>query len=89
MDAIIVPGGFGKIGIEPMIQTLQYARENKIPTLGICLGLQLMMIEYFRNIGRVKKANSREFDEKTKYDVITLLDSQANIVELGGTMRLG
>lgn len=89
LDAIIVPGGFGKIGIEPMIQTLQYARENKIPTLGICLGLQLMMIEYFRNIGRVKKANSREFDEKTKYDVITLLDSQANIVELGGTMRLG
>lgn len=88
VDGIIIPWWFGKIGIEPMIEVLRYTRENKVPTLGICLGLQLIMIEYFRNIIGIKKATSLEFDEKTKFDVITLLDSQANVVNLGGTMRL-
>ena len=88
-DGLIVPGGFWKIGIEPMIVALKFAREHRIPTLWICLGLQLMMIEYFRNIIGVKKATSLEFDEKTKFDVITLLDWQAQVIDKGGTMRLG
>lgn len=88
-DACIIPWGFWDTGIEEMIMHIKTLREEKIPTLGICLGLQLMMIEYFRNVLEIKKANSLEFDKKSApYDVITLLDSQKNIVQLGGTMRL-
>lgn len=73
-----------------MITSLSYIREQKIPCLGICLGMQLMAIEYSRNVLHISQANSLEFDKDCKpYDVITLLDSQKNIVNLGGTMRLG
>ncbi len=88
-DACIVPWGFWDTAIENMIDTLKYIREGGIPCLGICLGLQLMVIEYARNVIGIKKANSLEFDAKTKDDIITLLDSQKDIVNLGGTMRLG
>ncbi len=87
-DGCIVPGWFGDTAIENMIDTLQYIRENNIPCLWICLGLQLMTIEYARNILGIKKANSLEFS-KTKDDVITLLDSQKKVVNKWGTMRLG
>lgn len=87
-DGCIVPGGFGDSAIENMIVTLQYIRENNIPCLGICLGLQLMVIEYARNELGIPDANSLEFSEKGN-DVITLLDSQKNIVDKWGTMRLG
>lgn len=90
MDACIIPGGFWSTAVENMIETIKYVRENKIPCLGICLGLQLMTIEYTRNILWNPLANSIEFDKKcAPNDVITLLDSQKNVVNLGGTMRLG
>ena len=79
MDACIVPGGFGDTGIENMISALTYIRENKIPCLGICLGLQLMVIEYARNILGIEDANSLEF-KTACHDVITLLDEQKNVV---------
>lgn len=72
-----------------MIEIIQYIRENNIPLLGICLGMQLMVIEYFRNVLQKTNANSLEFDENTNYDIITLLDEQKNVVHKGGTMRLG
>lgn len=88
-DACIVPGGFWDTAVENMIKTLTYMRENNIPCLGICLGMQLMAIEYARNVLGVSNANSLEFDKNcSPNDVITLLDSQKNIVNLGGTMRL-
>lgn len=90
MNACVIPGGFWDTAIENMIETITYVRKNKIPCLGICLGLQLMTIEYIRNILWDEKANSLEFDKKcAPHDVITLLDSQKNIVNLWGTMRLG
>lgn len=89
VDGILVPGGFGKRGIEGMITAIRYARENKIPYLGICLGMQLMAVEYARNICMLEDANSFEFNENTKNGVISLMDSQKNITEKGGTMRLG
>ena len=89
-DGCIVPGWFGDTAVENMITTLEYIRENKIPCLGICLGMQLMSIEYARNILWISQANSLEFDKScAPYDIITLLDSQKNIVNLWGTMRLG
>lgn len=88
-DACIVPGGFGDTAVENMITTIEYIRENKIPCLWICLGMQLMVIEYARNVLDINHANSLEFDKNcSPNDVITLLDSQKNIVNLGGTMRL-
>lgn len=88
-DTCIVPWGFGTTAVENMIEALEYIRENKIPCLGICLGLQLMILEYARNVLWIKEANSLEFDKNcAPYDIITLLDSQKNIVNLGGTMRL-
>jgi len=88
-DWCIIPGGFWDTAIENMIETLTYIRENKIPCLWICLGLQLMILEYYRNIMDIPQANSLEFDKSCKpNDVITLLDSQKNIVNMGGTMRL-
>jgi CTP synthase len=93
VDAICVPGGFGVRGIEGKLGALKYARENKIPTLGLCLGLQMMVIEIARNIGGISDANSSEFDEKTKNPVISTMASQKEIVagkaDMGGSMRLG
>ncbi|MFK7873141.1 MAG: CTP synthase [Oligoflexales bacterium] len=88
-DAILVPGGFGSRGVEGKIATIQAARENKIPFLGICLGMQLACIEFARNVIGLKGANSEEFDAKTPHKIIGLLDNQKDIEQLGGTMRLG
>lgn len=98
-DAILVPGGFGERGIEGMIQTAKYARENKIPYLGICLGLQIAVIEYARHMAKMPSANSTEFDAKTSAPVIALvtewmseqgiLEKRSEHSEMGGTMRLG
>ena len=93
VDAICVPGGFGVRGIEGKLGALKYARENKIPTLGLCLGLQMMVIEIARNKGGISDANSTEFDEKTKNPVISTMASQKEIVagkaDMGASMRLG
>ena len=88
-DGILVPGGFGYRGIEGKIQAVEYARVNKIPFLGICLGMQLAVIEFARNICGFKKANSTEFDKKTPEPVISLLEEQRKVKIKGGTMRLG
>jgi CTP synthase len=89
VDGVIIPGGFGKRGIEGMIEGAKYARENKKPLLGICLGLQIILIEFFRNVVGLKEANSTEFEKETPHPVIDLLSSQREIKFLGGTMRLG
>ena len=89
MDAIIVPGGFGDRGIEGMIETIRYVRENKIPFLGICLGMQMTVVEYARNVLGLKDANSEEFDTDTQNQVIHIMEEQKNINKKGGTMRLG
>ena len=89
IDGIIVPGGFGGRGIEEKIQTVKYARENNIPFLGICLGMQMAVVEFARDVLNIKDANSLEFDEKTKNPVIHIMESQKNITKKGGTMRLG
>lgn len=88
-DAVIVPGGFGKRGVEGKISAIRYARENKIPYLGLCLGMQMMVVEYARNVAKMEGANSIEFDEKTPYPVIDILPEQKQIVRKGATMRLG
>ncbi len=93
VDAICVPGGFGVRGIEGKLGALKYARENKIPTLGLCLGLQCMVIEASRNLAGLKDANSAEFDDKTSNPVISTMSEQVDIVagngQMGATMRLG
>ena len=93
VDAICVPGGFGVRGIEGKLGALRFARENKIPTLGLCLGLQCMVIEVARNLVGLKDANSAEFDEKTSNPVISTMSDQVDIVagngQMGATMRLG
>ncbi|MBN2122078.1 CTP synthase (glutamine hydrolyzing) [Candidatus Micrarchaeota archaeon] len=89
LDAIIVPGGFGKRGIEGKIAAIRHARKNKIPFLGLCLGLQMMVIEYARDVCGLEGANSGEIDKATPYQVIALLPEQMRIEEKGGTMRLG
>ena len=93
VDAICVPGGFGVRGIEGKLGALKYARENNIPTLGLCLGLQCMVIEYARNMADLSDANSSEFDESTPYPVVTTMTDQRDVVagerDMGGTMRLG
>lgn len=92
VDGIIVPGGFGSSGIEGKILAIQYARENKIPYLGLCLGLQLAVVEFARNVCGLKGANSIEFDPKTKYSVIDILPEQKELMKqskYGATMRLG
>lgn len=86
---ILVPGGFGNRGIEGKIQAIKYARENKIPFLGICLGMQTAVIEYARDVLNMKDANSTEFDGKTNYPVIDIMAEQKNLEDKGGTMRLG
>jgi len=89
LDGILVPGGFGDRGIEGKIAAAKFARENKIPYWGLCLGMQVAVIEFTRNVLGLKKANSMEFDEKTPDPVIALMDEQRNVVQKGGTMRLG
>jgi CTP synthase len=87
--AIIIPGGFGERGIEGKINAVRFARESGVPILGICLGLQVMVIEHARNVLGIKRANSREFDEKTPDAVIHMMDQQKDVANKGGTMRLG
>ncbi|MGB9695085.1 MAG: CTP synthase [Caldisericaceae bacterium] len=89
IDGILVPGGFGIRGIEGMINAISYARTKNIPFLGICLGLQCAVIEFARNVCGLENANSTEFDEKTPYPVIDIMQEQRNIHDKGGTMRLG
>ena len=88
-DGIVVPGGFGSRGIEGKIQTIKYARENDVPFLGICLGMQMAVVEYARDVLGLKDANSAELDESTKNPVIHIMEEQKNINKKGGTMRLG
>jgi CTP synthase len=88
-DGLIIPGGFGKRGIEGKIRAIQFARMYKKPLLGICLGMQLMVIEFARNVMGYKEANSTEFDPDTPYPVITMMEEQKKVLQLGGTMRLG
>ncbi len=89
LDGIIVPGGFGKRGIEGKILSIRHARKNGIPYLGLCLGMQLMVAEYARDVCGMEGANSEEFDSGTAYPVIAILPEQLNIIEKGATMRLG
>lgn len=89
VDGVLVPGGFGYRGIEGKIKAIQYAREQKIPYFGICLGMQCAVIEFARNVADLKGANSTEFNKKTTYPVISLLEEQEEIKDMGGTMRLG
>lgn len=89
LDGIIIPGGFGNRGIEGMISTVKYARENDIPLFGICLGMQVMVIEYARNVAMLTGANSREFNSKTPYKVIDFMEGQNDSINKGGTLRLG
>ncbi|MBD3426678.1 MAG: CTP synthase [Candidatus Omnitrophica bacterium] len=88
-DGILVPGGFGYRGIEGKIRAIKYARENGVPFFGICLGMQTAVIEFARNVCGMKGANSTEFNSKTKYPVISLLEEQKKVKAKGGTMRLG
>jgi len=89
VEGILIPGGFGNRGIEGKIEAIRYARENKIPFFGICLGLHTAVIEFARNVCSLKKANSTEFNKKTGYPVISLLEEQKKISGKGATMRLG
>ncbi len=89
LDGILVAPGFGGRGIEGKIETVRYARENKIPFFGICLGMQMAVIEYARNVMGWEGANSTEMNESTPYPVINIMEEQKNITEMGGTMRLG
>lgn len=99
LDAVLVPGGFGERGVEGKIKTAQYARENKVPYLGICLGMQVALIEYARNVAGMENANSTEFDPETPYPVVGLITEWQDATgetetrdvnsDMGGTMRLG
>lgn len=88
-DGILLPGGFGDRGVEGKITTIKYARENKIPFFGICLGMQLAAVEFARNVCGLTGAHSSELDPNTPYPIINLLPDQENVVEMGGTLRLG
>lgn len=89
IQAVVVPGGFGIRGIEGKLNVIKYARENNVPFLGLCLGMQCVVIEYARNVVGLKGANSAEFDENAQYPVIDLMLEQKNVQAYGGTMRLG
>ncbi|MFA7230673.1 MAG: CTP synthase [Victivallaceae bacterium] len=89
VDGILVPGGFGDRGVSGKIKAIKYARENNVPFLGICLGMQCAVIEFARNVLGYSDADSTEFNEKTAHPVIDLMLSQKNVTEKGGTMRLG
>lgn len=88
-DGIIIPGGFGSRGAEGKIKVIEYARKNKIPLLGLCYGLQLMISEFARNVCGLEGANSTEVDEKTSHPVVDILPKQQDVKKMGGTMRLG
>ena len=88
-DGILIPGGFGSRGIQGKLNAVHYAREHQIPFLGICLGMQIASIEFARNVCGLKGANSTEFDKDTKYPVISLLEEQKHVKNMGGSMRLG
>jgi len=89
VGGILVPGGFGSRGIEGKILAVQYARENKIPYLGLCLGMQTAVVEFARNVCGMNNANSTEFDKRTRFPVISLLEEQKHVKDKGATMRLG
>ncbi len=89
LNGILVPGGFGDRGIEGKIKAIKYARENKIPFFGICLGMQCAVIEFSRHVCAMNRANSTEFNKATPFPVISLLEEQKRVKDLGGTMRLG
>lgn len=89
LDGILVAPGFGERGVEGKIEAVKYAREQKIPFFGICLGMQMAVIDFARNVLGLKNANSTEMDENTPHPVIDLMDEQKNIIDKGGTMRLG
>jgi len=89
LNGILVPGGFGSRGIEGMILASKYARERGIPYLGICLGMQIAVIEYARNVLGIQDANSGEFDELCKHKVIDFMPGQSDSIDKGGTLRLG
>ena len=88
-DALVIPGGFGERGVEGKIEAIRYARENNLPFLGLCLGLQTAVIEFARNVANLEGAHSTEFDAETKHPVIAILKEQQRIEKKGGTMRLG
>ncbi|MCS6267917.1 MAG: CTP synthase [Vampirovibrio sp.] len=89
IDAVVVPGGFGYRGIEGKIEVIRYCRENNVPFLGLCVGLQCAVIEFARNVAGLESANSTEFDADTPHPVIVMMDEQKRITTKGGTMRLG
>jgi CTP synthase len=89
IDGIIVPGGFGNRGIEGKIKVIEYARKNNIPFLGICLGLQLAVIEFAKNVCNIKDATSEEFNKNSQNLIIKYLPGQSEITQMGGTLRLG
>jgi CTP synthase len=89
LGGILVPGGFGERGIEGKILAAKYARENKLPYLGLCLGMQIATIEFGRNVLGLAGAHSTEFDPQSPHPVIALLDAQRQVTQMGGTMRLG
>jgi len=89
LNGILVPGGFGDRGIEGKIKAIKYARENKIPFFGICLGMQCAVIELARNVCGLTRAHSTEFNKTTPFPVISLLEEQKQVKDMGGTMRLG
>lgn len=89
VDAIFVPGGFGHRGVEGKVKAAKYAREKGIPYFGVCLGMQVMVVEFARNVLGWKNANSVEFDEKAEYPVIHIMDEQKDVTDIGGTARLG
>src|SRR5262249_49464449 len=89
VDGVLVPGGFGMRGIVGKVEAIRFARERQIPYFGICLGLQCAVIEFARNVVGLADANSTEMDANTPHPVVCMLDEQYDIVQLGGTMRLG
>ena len=89
LSGIVVPGGFGERGITGMIQAARFCRENQLPYLGLCLGMQIMVIEFSKNVLNLSDANSTEFDPETSNPVIDIIESQKGLEETGGTMRLG
>ena len=89
MDAVLIPGGFGKRGSEGKIAAVEWARTSKVPFLGICLGMQMAVVEFARNVANVEGANSGEFEAKAEHKVIDLMHEQEDVTDMGGTMRLG
>jgi CTP synthase len=89
LDGILIPGGFGDRGTEGKIAAARFARENRIPYLGLCLGMQIAVIEFARNVAGLEGANSTEFDPNTKHPVVSIMEEQKKLTTKGGNMRLG